>query len=741
MIDKKRLVKLRYGWLTKAVGGSTFKIRLPFAVAISCINLMASAAPLYWTGAGTWTTATGSNGWSLTGTLPYQQTTWVNGSDAIFNAAGSISLGPATVSNITANENFTVIGSNASFLFSNTTVTVASNKTFEIGGGQFSKSSSITKSGPGTLLVTGFSTANYTGGFTLSAGTVSITGDYALGAGALTFNGGTLQAGNATAYSPTVTSIAIGGDIEFGAGGSGQLTFASSVALGGATRSITTSNTAKAVILSGAINGDSSSGITKRGAGTLRIGGSAANTYTGLTTVSEGTLQLNGSTPGRNIIAGSLTVNGGTLAYNSAIDEQIADSAVVTVSSGSLTIGGRTETFGAADTGSFTQSGGTVTLGDGTLNLARLPTISGGTLSVTGTLGSVNVTKDLVMNGGTIDFTSSNAASTAKMNLAGGDGTGITYAANSVVPAVISNSGGGRNRVALNNPSTVFNIADANGVSAELTIGAIIDGAPTNTVAKQGTGKLVLSGANTYAGPTLVTAGTLAASAALTGSSSSVGTGSNAIVTVQTAGTVAGSGGLNAVVVASGGTITAGSGALPTDSTSMLSSGAQTWSNGGKYAWKISKVSGSGGTSSGWDSLTMASLNITSTSSPFKIALVNSTGGGFALAAGQSFKIADINGPVTLNGTTVTNFSTLAAYVAVDASGLGLADGGFHLSFVSDGAANRDLMMFSDANQNATPEPTTVVLLGLGSSVLLSRRRRKLASGPPNRLAALFGGR
>jgi len=79
--------------------------------------------------------------------------------------------------------------------------------------------------------------------------------------------------------------------------------------------------------------------------GTLLFSGTAANTYSGGTTVSAGTLQL-GKSAGVNAIPGNLTVStGGTITWLAS--EQLPNNSTLTYSGGSLDLAGNTETFGA----------------------------------------------------------------------------------------------------------------------------------------------------------------------------------------------------------------------------------------------------------------------------------------------------------------------------------------------------------------------------------------------------------
>jgi len=86
--------------------------------------------------------------------------------------------------------------------------------------------------------------------------------------------------------------------------------------------------------------------LVKLGSATLTLSGGSANTYSGTTTVSGGTLNLN-KTAGVDAIAGPVAVNSGAILLLSS-GENVNDSAAVTLSGGTITRGsGVSETFGA----------------------------------------------------------------------------------------------------------------------------------------------------------------------------------------------------------------------------------------------------------------------------------------------------------------------------------------------------------------------------------------------------------
>ncbi|MBU6165279.1 MAG: autotransporter-associated beta strand repeat-containing protein [Alphaproteobacteria bacterium] len=134
---------------------------------------------------------------------------------------------------------------------------------------------SLTKTGAGTLALSGVNT--YTGGTALNAGQITVGANAALGTGTLTMAGGTTLAAGVTGIN-TANSI---------------VTLAAATINSGATPSVYT--------ISGVISGAGS--VTKQGTGVLTV--SAANTFTGGTTVAAGTLNVTGS------LASGVTVNSG----------------------------------------------------------------------------------------------------------------------------------------------------------------------------------------------------------------------------------------------------------------------------------------------------------------------------------------------------------------------------------------------------------------------------------------------
>lgn len=216
----------------------------------------------------------------------------------------------------------------------------------------------LTKTGVGTLILSGVNT--YSGGTAINAGVVSVGADSNLGnaLGALSLDGGTLLLTESFDNSRVVTLGTGSGTIQTTAG--------------------------KTNGFSGVIDGAGK--LTKDGDGTLILTG--ANTYSGTTAVSKGTLQIgDGGTTGS--ITGTVDITtGAILAFNRSDTYTQTD---VIKGGGSLHQDGSgklTLTSENSFTGGTTISAGTLEIGNG------------------GTTGSI---KGNVTNGGTLAFNRSDA--------------------------------------------------------------------------------------------------------------------------------------------------------------------------------------------------------------------------------------------------------------------------------------------------------------------------------------------
>lgn len=288
------------------------------------------------------------------------------------------------------------------------TVNVANGVTHTYGDGTAANSGVLTgalllvKTGSGTQVLGDANT--FTGGTTLTQGTLGLGSGSALGTGGLTINGGTLAA--ITAARNVAINVTVGGNFTLGGQGFSTI-FNSTVDLGGATRSITLANSAT---ITGVIsNGGLSLGISGGGSKTLTLSG--ANTFTGGTTITTGTLQV-GAGGATGTLAGAIT-NNAALVFNHSgaitADNLISGTGSMTKQgAGTLTLSGA-NTF----TGTSIISAGTLLVGHLTALGTGAVTVSGGTLDLNfATIGAVaNVIT--VTSGSVIGGAVASAANTA----------------------------------------------------------------------------------------------------------------------------------------------------------------------------------------------------------------------------------------------------------------------------------------------------------------------------------------
>ena len=365
----------------------------------------------------------------------------------IASTAGTLTLSGATA--------------NGGFLL---TVSGAGNVTKS--AGVVSGTGGLTQTLTGTLTL---SVANtYSGATAVSAGTLKLGVANAVGANsAVTLSGGTTL--DMAGFADTVASIAGGGSITNSSATAATLT------AGGSNASTT---------FSGVIaNGTGAVALTKTGSGTLTL--AAADTYTGATTVSAGTIAL-GATNGIGASSAVTVAGGATLdlaGYSDTIGSLAGAGGVTSSAAGAVTLtaGGNNTT--TTYSGVLASGSGTVSLtksGTGTLTLSGVNTYTGsttigaGTIAIAadsglGTAPAVPTPGQLVFNGGTLN-------TTATLSLDPDRGIALTGAG-----TLNTNAG------------------------TTLTVGGIVAG--TGNLTASGTGTIVLPATNTYSGTTTVSAG------------------------------------------------------------------------------------------------------------------------------------------------------------------------------------------------------------------------------------------
>lgn len=236
--------------------------------------------------------------------------------------------------------------------------------------------------------------------------------------------------------------------------------------------------------------------LTKSGLGTLIL--SAPNTYSGVTTIASGTLQLgNGGAAGS--VPGDI-VDNATLLLNRADTWALPGTVSGT---GSLIQAGAGTSILMADntfTGGTTVAAGTLQLGDGGTTGAIVN-------DVTDNARLAFNRADDVSFGGVI----SGSGSVAQIGSGTTTLTGAnTYAGGTTISAGTLQIGDGGTRGSIigditDNAALVFNRSDA------LSLAGVING--SGAVRQQGPGTTVLSAANGYAGGSVISAGTLSVGA------------------------------------------------------------------------------------------------------------------------------------------------------------------------------------------------------------------------------------
>ncbi len=392
-------------------------------------------------------------------------------------------------------------------------------------------------------------TGNFGGAVNVNAGTLSITTSASLGTVAgvttTTVNGGTLELdGFALSSNETLELQGAGangagalsgeGTASIASGGTNTVTLLADASIGATSGSTLT--------ISRAIGETGADALTKVDAGTVVL--DAANTYTGGTVISAGTLQLDnsgavGGGGGGNVVLDAasavLVVNGGvtiteTVEINTAGGTVrggvTGGSDTATITDLVMTDDGSLATAEAADTlivaGNVSGSGALASAGPGVVTLqgdnatagySGAITVSGGTLRVEhqGALGSsgTDVATDgtTVNDGAKLQFAIASSQTVSEDLSIQGDGPGTSEALEHTENNTLTLAG----TIAL--PATaVVNVSNAGGSAAIDVTGAI---SGTGGLTKTGTGRLLLSNtANAYTGTTTISAGELAAGAA-----------------------------------------------------------------------------------------------------------------------------------------------------------------------------------------------------------------------------------
>lgn len=421
----------------------------------------------------------GSGSTILARTNAYTGGTWINSGTLVVGSANALGASSGAV-----NMNGGVLGAqgaqtvnNAFHLLANGTIDTSVGNI--ILGGMIDGDGALIATGGGTLTLRGTGNSYFGGTLITNATTVLVGQNYALGNGGVTMSGGT-----------TLGFI-------------GNWTIANAVQINGSSTFWVTNN------YSGTESGDisGSGNLIKTGAGTLTLAGN--NSYTGATTISNGTLVVGAPGFSGTLGTGNVT-NWSSLIFNRSEPMTVAN----------LITG----------TGSLTQNGSDVLTLTGSNNYSGITRILNGALQIgdggaTGTLGTSNV-----VDNGSLIFNRSNTMTVAN-NISGGgsltqQGGGTTILAGNNTYAggtwiyngtlvVATNTALGSGAVTMNGGTlgaqgnrTLANVfhLDGNGLfntsGGNLTINGAVDGA--GGVYNFGGGVLTLNGANSYSGGTIL---------------------------------------------------------------------------------------------------------------------------------------------------------------------------------------------------------------------------------------------
>ncbi|KRC81464.1 hypothetical protein ASE13_03470 [Sphingomonas sp. Root241] len=339
----------------------------------------------------------------------------------------------------------------------------------------------LTKSGTGTLTL-GNAGNDYIGATTVGAGTLSVN---------TLANGGAVSGIGASSNASSNLVLQGGGRLQYTGA---TVTSNRGFTLGVGNGRIDVQNAATVLTLTGTAIGPD--GLFKDGSGTLVLSG--INTYVGGNDVTAGTLRA-GSTQAFGAVTGGMNVTAGATLDLAGFNNTVAvltGAGNVTLGSGTLTTSGGSGIFSGtiSGTGGFTRSGGfTQTMSGCNNSYTGVTTINGnGTLAV-----------DCLANGGLASGIGASGSGSASLVFNNG---ALAYSGGSVTTNRGFTLSANVGAISVDDPA------------ATLQFTGVATGA--GSLRKDGTGTLILSGANTLTGSTSITAGTLRA-----GSATALGTG------------------------------------------------------------------------------------------------------------------------------------------------------------------------------------------------------------------------
>lgn len=475
-------------------------------------------------------TKTGSGTWIFTGANTYTGTTTISN--------GILQLGNASTNGTLGNGTGNVIN-NATLTFNRSNAYTVNNV--------ISGSGTINQSGAGTTTLAGSNTS-FSGPVNINTGGLTLTNANALG------SGGNILISSGTLLTLNFATNTLSNSNQITVSGSGTGTGA--IVASNTTETLlnnivlaanTTFGGASNLVLSGNISENSAgTTLTKVGAGTLTLSGT--NTYSGITTVSAGTLSFNSiaDNDGTSSALGAPTTDvngtitlasGTTLTYtgtghssNRAIN--LTGAATLNASgSGTLTLNANSSTDGITGTQNLTLTGtgtalinsvigtgagtlaktgtGTWTL-NGTNTYSGLTTISAGILSISNPNGlGTSATGTTVASGGTLQI---NNITLANEIITTNNGSTLNGIGNATISTnIILSTTAAARTISTTNAADVFTFSGTLNGAVALTLsgpGAILfNNTIGNTTALASITENAGTGSVTYAGGTVTTTG------------------------------------------------------------------------------------------------------------------------------------------------------------------------------------------------------------------------------------------
>jgi autotransporter-associated beta strand protein len=632
----------------------------------------ASAGTFRYVGAGTTSTTRAINCTATTGALTLDS----SGSGAVqFLGSGNLKSGSGA-------ESLTLRGTSTG---ANTLAQVIS----DVGG-----VTTLTKSDVGTWVLSGGN--SYSGGSTISAGTLQLSGSGTLGSGGLTVSGGTLDLGGS---SQTVGAVTISGASTIQNGTLSAPSYSAILSSGIATVSANLAGSSTALSLSGGgtlmllgantYNG----GTTISGAGTLLVTNDTGlgNASAGITFSASGTLAAtnNAASVTNTVTVGAsrtITVNSGITANFQTPDTNSLTIAAKITGPGNVTKKSSSFAFGAVrfsnDTSDYT---GDLLLGFGNTEFTSVADQGVASSLGAGAVGTGGqITLGNASSAGTLRYVGAGNSSTHRpLNWTATSATGYTLDASGSGTVQFLATGNMRSGVG---GATALILRGSN-TGANTLAQVINDQGGVTSLTKNDAGTWVLTGANTFSGPVSLVGGVLQLSAAETpGTSGPLGT--------------------NGTISFSGGTLRYTS-ADAADYSSRFSTAAS----------QFCKIDCNG------QSVTFATPL---TSSGGTLAVSSSTPGG-------SLRLSAAN---TYSGSTTVSSGTLLVNGSIDGGGVTVTSG----TLGGSGAINSAVSVQASGTLQPGSGGTNIATLTVNSSLTLAGKTVMLLNRTNTQSASLITG-